>query len=307
MYREKRKLNNRFNQNIQAINFEDYLQGKGIIEKTIKRHEAEVSKFESWLLESGKTLDTANKKDIINYLESLEVTRGLKNSTKNQVLGMLKNYYDFICRNGLYLGRINPTHFIKIRGVKRQHLRPLFTKTELEELCDAFYYFTKDQTSNRNQNLEIENKQQYLVLTLMAFQGLNVNEIFKLSKENIDLRKGIIHVPKGRRSAGRILKLEASQMGAFYEYYKEKPQLQLIPNLNHVFRLSKKLKTINHKFLDFRQIRASRISLWIKEDKLRKAQISAGHKNINSTEKYVANDIESMHKELELFHPLIEN
>ena len=283
--------------------FDVYLQSKGIIAKTIARHIREVVRLENYLQEKGSETYRASKKQLLDYLEFCQKSRNLSPATKNQVLMMLKNYYDYLFYSGVYLGEANPFAFVKIRDAEKKKLRKLFSEEALHQLCDLFYKTYLPETLFESGD-NIVNKRHYLVLTLFCYQGLNQHEILKLSKEDIDIRKGFVTIHPSRRGAGRVLKLEPSQMGVLFELHKA-DEFILIPNLNHIEKLSKLIKQINRSFLDMRQLRTSRITLWIKEFGLRKAQVLAGHRNITATERYVANDIETLQNEVEMFHPLL--
>ncbi len=72
---------------------------------------------------------------------------------------------------------------------------------------------------------------------------------------------------------------------------------------NTLQKMLKELKKINHKFIDVKQLRTSVIVGWLKQYNLRKVQYLAGHKYISSTERYKQDDLESLHKAIEQFHP----
>ena len=67
--------------------------------------------------------------------------------------------------------------------------------------------------------------------------------------------------------------------------------------------IAKELKTLNNNFTDVKQIRTSVIIHWLKQYNLRKTQYLAGHKYISSTERYVQDDLESLHETINTFHP----
>lgn len=296
------------------MNFEQYLQQKGIIPKTIARHEREVKKYENWLQNKhNRTPENATKKDLLNYLQHIKETRNLANATQSHILCKLKNYYSYLAKE---YGTNNITHFIKIRGTNRKYLRQLFTPDELELLCDAYYYYTQEYEPTKNELYHYPDRKKllqgrYIALTLMAYQGLKTGEITTLTQTDFNLRKATVQIHAGRTGAARTLPLDASQIGVIMQYYADGEDTVLIPNENHFGRLSDTLKELTlkptaniTKFKDFKQIRASKIVHWLKLYGLRKAQYLAGHKNINSTEKYLANNVETLQNELDNFHPL---
>jgi len=72
---------------------------------------------------------------------------------------------------------------------------------------------------------------------------------------------------------------------------------------NTLQQLVKELKSINQKFIDVKQLRTSVIVGWLKQHNLRKTQYLAGHKYISSTERYKQDDLESLHKTINTYHP----
>lgn len=294
--------------------FAAYLQQKGIIPYTIARHEREVKKYENWLqIKHNRTPENATKKDLLTYLQHIKENRNLSNATQNSILQKLKNYYGYLAKE---YGTNNISNFIKIRGIDRKYLRQLFTPDELELLCDAYYYYIQEYKPNKNELYYYPDQKKllqgrYITLTLMAYQGLKTGEIEALNQANFDLRKATVKIHAGRTGAARNLPLDASQIGVIMQFYADEENTPLIPNKNHFGKLSDTLQELTFKpsanitrFKDFRQIRTSKIVHWLKLYGLRKAQYLAGHKNITATEKYLANNIETLQNDFDNFHPL---
>jgi len=63
---------------------------------------------------------------------------------------------------------------------------------------------------------------------------------------------------------------------------------------------------MNQSLTDIKQIRTSVIIHWLKQHQLRKTQYLAGHKYISSTEKYVQDDLESLHETVNNYHHLVK-
>jgi integrase len=68
--------------------------------------------------------------------------------------------------------------------------------------------------------------------------------------------------------------------------------------------LRRKMKAIDRNFVNFRQIRASVITNWLKTEGLRKAQYLAGHRTVQSTERYQPNNLENLIEDIAKHHPL---
>lgn len=288
------------------MNYNQYLQQQNIIPKSIKRHEREINKYTSWLKTLDKSELQATQKDLLHYLQYLKEKRNLSNATQNQMLIILKQYYNY-----LFITQHikNIAQLIKIRGIKKVQLKHILTHAEVEQLCDAYYYHTQHYTPSNKELYYYPNQQQlllgyYIALTLIAQQALTLNEVLLLTKQNFDLRKGTVNVPQHLKGNARTLTLEASQIGSIIEFYSHEPQGLLMPNKNHFEKLNLTLKTLTPKYKDFRQLRATKIVEWIKAYGLRKAQVLAGHRNICSTEKYIPNDIQSLQNDMANFHPL---
>lgn len=287
------------------MTFEKYLQKKGILSKTVARHQREVNKYESWLSAKGKQAENAEKKDILDYLQHIKEKRNITNTTQNNLLQLLKNYHAYLTQE---YGIDNITHFIKIRGTKRRHLKQLFTSDELYQLCDDYYIYTQQYKPNSRElnfypDYEKLLQGRYIALTLVAYQAVQPSEILNLTQKDFDLRKATITIHQNLRGAERILPLEVSQIGMIIQYFAEgdKP---IMPNLNQFERLNQSLKTLHSKYADFRQIRASVITNWISLYGLRKAQYMAGHKYISGTERFIAHNFEKLQNDFDNFHPL---
>jgi len=151
----------------------------------------------------------------------------------------------------------------------------------------------------------------------LVYQGLKPEELPHLLLQDINVRSGEIKIPQTRRSNERILKLTSPQVFDFYDYLNN-TRAQIIPNqkekslLMHpnekigiVSRnISRQLKKQNGRVKNLKQIRASVITKWLKQYNLREVQYRAGHRFISSTEKYKQNDLESLHEEINQYHPL---
>jgi len=144
----------------------------------------------------------------------------------------------------------------------------------------------------------------YIALTLIAYQALRLQEIENLTQNDFDLRKATVNIHQSRKGAARKLPLEASQIGVLLQFYADGEDTLLIPNRNHFTHLTVPLKKLHNKFCDFRQIRASKITHWLKLYGLRKAQHLAGHKSIKSTEQFLAGEFETLQNDMDNFHPL---
>ena len=70
--------------------------------------------------------------------------------------------------------------------------------------------------------------------------------------------------------------------------------------------LTNQLKEQNqdYKIEKLGQLRQSRISIWVKEHGLRKAQYLAGFKQVSTVEEYQTEDLENLQEQINIHHPL---
>ena len=249
------------------MDFEGFLQQKGIIPKSIARYQREIAKYENWLeCTHDKIPETATKKDLLEYLKYIKERRNISNGTQYQTLLILRNYYAYLAKEHEIK---DITHFIEIRGLKRKHLYLLFTPEELDLLCDAYYYYTQEYKPNKRELFYHPDYKKllqghYITLTLIAYQGLTVMEVENLTQADFDFRKGTVNIRKNLRTAARTLPLEAAQIGSLLQYYADGEGSPLMPNRNYFENLSQSLKKIQPAFRDFKQIRASKITHYLK-------------------------------------------
>jgi len=315
--------------------FTEYLQSKNLSNSTQKGYLKDTKLFLDWY---GKTCPTfggepenCTKKDILNYLSSLK-EKGQSSSTRNSYLNSIKHYFTYLLSKDLIAK--NPCNFIKIRGVKRKFLYHIFKPEELTQLADDYYqnfirnYDDSNTPKNRLINSKLSRERNYILLQLLINQGLVTSEIARITLQDIDLNKATIHIKGTKKSNARNIQLQASQIGSiinylhqtrpqFLEHYQEETEQLILllpekantkrnPSYNYnnlLLKLTKSLKTLHPNFLNFKQVRASIITHWIKTDGLRKAQYLAGHRYISSTENYKVNDLESLTEDIAKFHP----
>ena len=68
--------------------------------------------------------------------------------------------------------------------------------------------------------------------------------------------------------------------------------------------LSKTVKKQNPHFINFKQVRTSVITHWLKHYNLREVQYRAGHRYVSSTEAYLVNQIDDLQADIDKFHPI---
>jgi site-specific recombinase XerD len=159
-----------------------------------------------------------------------------------------------------------------------------------------------------------------VIVGLLVNQGLRVEELKALKVQDLRLREGRITVHHQRRTAKRVLELEAGQVYELLDYLADtrKQLLRLqggstdalflqhhdVDNFYGVTSvILEHLRRINHKVKNLDQVRASVITHWVQVYDLRKAQYLAGHRHVSSTEQYKQQVLDELQADVKKFHP----
>jgi integrase/recombinase XerD len=296
--------------------FEQWLIGRKYVVLTIAHFLRQVTLFTSWLSSQDLTETTAGYKDLlayIGYLQSLEKSK----SNINTTLRIIAHYYQYL--NTLSVNQIsNIALNVRLRGVA-QYQPLLLTEAELLDLYQEY----QTPVSNRGY-YKYSNK---LILGFLIFQGLDRHDILKLELSDLDLEKGKLYVPGGARiKNSRTLLLEAHQIYPLHSYItqyrgigkngiksKSASQKLFHPNCDNEHRLNEQCsvltQTIKKQFpklayKSLSQLKHSRISIWITQYGLRKAQYLSGYKGVDGIERYRNQDMNDLTQQIEKFHPL---
>lgn len=293
------------------IDYRNYLQKENYTESTIKSYENGAEIFIKWCKRNHTTPDLIDYKTFLKFIKYLQRKATTKKTIKHKI-GTLKIYFKYLLSENYRVD--NPIENINIKGVKRTINYNLLEADELEDL-----YYSYETENIKDSYHRLTAKRNKIIVGLLVYQGLNTSELIKLETEDLQLYKGKIYIKSGVRSNSRTLELKSWQVIEFLEYIKEireeilkRKSLEtnkiFIPNNarlgNTVLAIIKKLKKTNYKVKNIHQIRASVITNWLKQYNLRQVQVLAGHRYISSTERYLQDDLESLHEIVNNFHPI---
>jgi len=293
------------------MNYRSYLEKENYSKSTIKSYTNGVHFFLKWCKRNHTNPELIDYKTILKYIKYLQRKNNTKKTVNHQI-GITKNYFKYLLSENYRVD--NPIENINIKGVKRIINYNLL---EADELEDLYYSFETDKYQEEYH--KYTSKRNKVIVGLMVYQGLNTTELIHLELEDLQLYKGKIYIKSGARSNARTLELKSWQVIELLEYVKEiREEIKtrkkvdgerlFIPNNarlgNTVQRIIDKLKRINHKVTNGNQIRASVITNWLKQYNLRQVQVLAGHRYISSTERYLEDDLESLHEIVNNFHPI---
>jgi integrase/recombinase XerD len=289
-------------------NFGQYLTEKEFSEKTIRIYENGIKGFLEWAAQHQCPMENIRYADLMDYIKHSQKKGKSKTNVQHQLLAM-RHYFNFQVKIGNM--NSNPAQGIYIRGIARRLPHDLAEYNELIKLYES--YPTNDIRGQRNK----------VILGLLIFQALTIEEIETLEPEHINLREGKIKIIGTERTNERVLKLEASQVFELQEYLNRtrnrilygpkvnEPEKikQLIIGMEGAARLAGEvgwmMRRLKHpKVTMASQIRASVIAEWTKLHDVRIVQYMSGHKYVSATERYQATHLEDLQEQLRLHHPL---
>ena len=288
-----------------------YLEKSKYSETTIKTYLKQAEKFSNWCQRNHVQVITIDYKTFLQYLKYLQRKKSSKKTIQHKI-GALKIYFNYLLSK--HYREENPIENITIKGIKRTINYNLLESDELEDL-----YYSYETENIKDPYHRLTAKRNKIIVGLLVYQGITTTELKNLEVENLQLYKGKIYIKSTAKSNARTLMLKSWQVMELLAYVNEireaiKELKQVvserlfIPNNKRlditVQGIVKKLKKTNHKVNNIHQIRASVITNWLKKHNLRQVQVLAGHRYISSTERYVQDDLESLHEIVNNFHPI---
>jgi integrase/recombinase XerD len=314
--------------------------------------EVDYSKFKEWLLLKRYSPATAvSTIRVIEYfrewaatenifeLEEISYTdamsfmqwsskHGASQKTIGNYLTHVRKFYQFLISEGEI--KENPVAHIKVQGIKRKIYHDILNVEELKTLYQK-YPVTIEHAPGKNIPPQEKNilsrRRNKVILGLLVYQGLRVEEVAALNVQDLHLREGKITIHSQRRTAARTMHLESQQLYELMDYVHE-IRKQIIAGsgitdklfaqwrkgenfygitqrmLMHLRKINLPTGQAGSRIKNFDQVRASVITAWLKQYDLRKVQYLAGHKYVSSTESYKANDIDELQGDVTKYHPL---
>jgi integrase/recombinase XerD len=310
------------------MSFKNHLASQGKSKSTIKHYTSYILDFISYLDQDGTEVENTTAKEVLAYLSLLQ-KRGQENSTRSTRLNVIKQFFNWQLAQGIRVE--NPITHLKIRGIKQLKLYTILDKQQLESIYNQ-YQIPAEDDPNKSKNwfttYKLAKQRNKTILSLLVHQGLTTPEIARIKVEDLKLKEGKLYVAGSRKSRERTLELKSHQIIELMEYqYTTRSELLnyqpaatdllflSVPsagkdkaagegNLQIWKSLTKEIKTLHPTFINFKQVRASVISHWLKQHNLRQVQDMAGHKYVSSTEAYLVNNTEDLQKDIKQFHPL---
>lgn len=300
--------------------FTGYLLAKGYSTSTIGRHVRNVGNYLRWASAENIPVEGSSYNDVLHYMQG---KRGkVKQRTISTEVNSLRHYFDHLNTIGQMME--NPVLRIQVKGIKRRILYDILKRKELENLYHNFAVpdgNSPDSRQNWFRAAVLAAMRNRVIVGLMVYQGLSVQELAALAEKDVKLREGKIFVAGSRRSEERELALEAPQVLDMMEYIlKTRTEILELTGKqgdrlfastgqgdkfnNTMQMLVRKLNGQNGRVTSARQVRTSVIVHWLKLHNLRQVQYMAGHRFVSSTEAYLANDLEDLEEDIDRYHPI---
>ena len=309
-------------ENIYLEKFGEWLLIKGHSSATVRSFTGSTRQFIIWLQAQGIEAESVHHNDIVAYV-SHRKQQGNKAHTLQCTVNAIRHFYNFLQQEDIVSE--NPVLNVRIKGVKRKELIEILSPAELEMIYKSFDTQSRSYETGKRmppqQNNERARKRNRIMLGLLICQGISTAELAKLELSDLDLREGKLSIQAGRKSEGRVLKLEAHQVYDLMDYVhtirkellastrKDTRAVFISLGTGENLRSSTKylLRCIQAKcpqLKNLQQIRTSVISNWLKVHNLRQVQYLAGHRYVSSTEAYQLNNIEELRDDIKKYHPI---
>jgi site-specific recombinase XerD len=258
--------------------------------------------------------ETAQYKDILEYVGHLRKNENLHPKTIKQYLNGVKIYYHYLLEIGKRNDHPCSELYLKDKINKQIAVDTLYSVETLEKYLE----------SHKN-DAKLVRRRNEVITSLLIYQGLTVGEIVALEIDDINLEKAEIYIKSSEKSKSRILPLQAKQILLFLNYIKED-----YPKLTKYILSEKPIKTLitgklkeevrpnvlNRMINDHREknqqlqpikIRQSVITnLLKKENDTRIVQVFAGHKRASTTILYKQTELEILQNAINKYHPIKE-
>ncbi len=291
-------------------NFKNYLQQKHFRESTIVGHLRNISYFIKWINDNQLyEVENITQNNLLEYVQ-YEQKRNIEVATINTRLTTISKYFEFLKEESL-VSR-NPARTLKIKGKIKTITEQPLKYAELEALYFEYKKLNKVVANSVKKSAYLAHQRNIIIVGLLVWQGLKSDELKKLEVNDINLDEGKIYVPSSARGNSRTLQLHAQQVVHMHTYLhggirdqmkKKGDKLFAARTCDIVQHLLEELKGLNPIIKNAQHIRASVILYWLKQYNKRQVQYMAGHKYIDSTEKYAVQETDSLTDLLVKHHP----
>jgi len=326
-----------FNQEIQdkLKSFEIYLQELGNGKDTVRQKMNYTGYFLQWLDNEHLQPEETRYNDLLNFIDYCKL-EGKSRKHINRKLSSIRNYYEFLKKQNPpenFRNIINPALNLNLKGETQKLPSNIIGFAALEKLYQSFE--TNDNRSKRNkiilglfiyQGITTEELKQLAPGHIKLKEGkiyipgnrrrnsrkleLKPFQILELHEYLNEIRPAILeNIATQNHPSPRLRKAMPARKPEKINQTQIENQLFISINgseniKNSLLHMFKAIQKKNPEILHPKQIRASVITYWLKNCNLRQVQYMAGHKYVSSTERYQLNNLDTLQKKIETYHPL---
>lgn len=175
---------------IRMQDYISYLQNENKDPKTIEAYSKSVMEFQKWYFETtGQEFnpEIITSLDIKDYISWLATNQKQSPRTINKKLGGLKNYFNYLVEEEVIT--VNPT--VKVKSIKISALQQSPRWLTRHEQAKLLHCIEKNKNPQKR-------ARDYAIAQLMLHAGLRVFEVAALDLDDIDLKRDILTVRKGK-------------------------------------------------------------------------------------------------------------
>ena len=261
----------------------------------------------------GKGAEKATYKDVLHYIEHLRKNSDLHPKTLRHCLYGVKIYFNYLLEIGKRKDHPCSELYLKDKISRQIQVEGLYSAETLENFFESYQVKKKSHLQNRNK----------IIISLLIYQALTVNEIADLEMQSISLEQCEIFIAGNHHQRSRTLPLQAKQVLLFYKYIEKDRACLLKYNRQnpketafilgqygervHPHSISKMINENRKEGAQLQpiKIRQSVIAhLLKKENDTRAVQVFSGHKRVSTTLQYRQSELEALQTAVKEFHPL---
>lgn len=172
------------------LDYINYLQNDSKDPKTIEAYTKSVREFQKWYAETtGQEFkpELITSLDIKDFMSWLATNQKQSPRTINKKLGGLKNYFNYLVEEEVIT--VNPT--VKVKSIKISALQQSPRWLTRHEQAKLLHCIEKNKNPQKR-------ARDYAIAQLMLHAGLRVFEVAALDLDDIDLKRDILTVRKGK-------------------------------------------------------------------------------------------------------------
>ncbi len=176
--------------------------------------------FEAWAMQENIIeLEEVSYPDAMMFMQCSSKNGASQKTIANYLLHVRK-FYQFLISEQLV--KENPVAHIKVQGIKRKIYYDILNNEELQTLYHEYITTINPPLGDRCISPQEKNilsrRRNKVILSLLIYQGLQVEEIAALRLQDLQLREGKIIIHSQRRTAARTMKLESHQVCELMDY-----------------------------------------------------------------------------------------